>query len=151
MSALSSPSSMAGFGRQGIRRTHMTSVKQTPAARGTGHAIGVDWGTSSFRAYLMAGDGTVLDRREAPDGILAVQDFEGCFERHCGAWADAHPAAVILLSGMIGSRQGWIEAPYCPCPAGAAEIAARLTPHVTSKGRKIAFAPGLSWQSPSGA
>ena len=32
----------------------------------------------------------------------------------------------VLLSGMIGSRQGWKEAPYLPCPAGAPEIAAAL-------------------------
>jgi 2-dehydro-3-deoxygalactonokinase len=93
----------------------------------------------------------VRDRREAPDGILAVQDFDACFERHCGAWADAHPRAPILLAGMIGSRQGWIEAPYCPCPAGAAEIAAALTPHVTARGRRVAFVPGLSWRGPGGA
>ncbi|MSP49965.1 MAG: 2-dehydro-3-deoxygalactonokinase [Alphaproteobacteria bacterium] len=113
--------------------------------------IGVDWGTSSFRAYLLDGGGAVLDRREAADGILAVQDFDGCFERHCGAWADAHPKAPILLAGMIGSRQGWVEAPYCPCPAGAVEIVGRLTRHATARGRKLAFVPGLSWRSPSGA
>ena len=129
----------------------MASVKETPAARGTDRVIGVDWGTSSFRAYLMDGGGAVLDRREAADGILAVTDFDGCFEGHCGAWADANPTAPILLAGMIGSRQGWVEAPYCPCPAGAIEIARRLTPHVTSRGRKIALVPGLSSQSSSGA
>ena len=129
----------------------MASVKETPAARGTDRVIGVDWGTSSFRAYLMDVGGAVLDRREAADGILAVQDFDGCFERHCGAWAEAHPEAPILLAGMIGSRQGWVEAPYCPCPAGAIEIAGRLTSHVTARGRKVAFVPGLSWQSTSGA
>lgn len=129
----------------------MASVKKTPAAGGTDRLIGVDWGTSSFRSYLLDGGGAVLDRREAADGILAVQDFDACFERHCGAWADAHPAAPILLAGMIGSRQGWVEAPYCPCPAGAAEVAGRLMRHLTACGRRVAFVPGLSWRSPSGA
>jgi 2-dehydro-3-deoxygalactonokinase len=129
----------------------MTAVKQSTEARGSARVIGVDWGTSSFRAYLMDAEGAILERRESADGILAVQDFDGTFERHCGAWAEAHPEATILLSGMIGSRQGWVEAPYCACPAGAAEIAGRLTRHVTTRGRKIAFVPGLSWQSPTGA
>jgi 2-dehydro-3-deoxygalactonokinase len=124
----------------------MAAVKQRPET-----VIGIDWGTTSFRAYLLGGDGSVRDRREAADGILAVQDFDDCFERHCGAWADAHARAPILLAGMIGSRQGWIEAPYCPCPAGAAEIAAALKPHATARGRRVAFVPGLSWRSPSGA
>jgi len=129
----------------------MTAVKHSAEARGPARLIGVDWGTSSFRAYLMDAGGKVLDRRESADGILAVQDFDGTLERHCGAWADAHRDASILLAGMIGSRQGWIEAPYCPCPAGAEEIAARLTRHVTARGRTVAFVPGLSWSSPSGA
>jgi len=129
----------------------MTAVKQSAEARGSARLIGIDWGTSSFRAYLMDARGEVLDRRETADGILAVQDFDGTFERHCGAWADAHPGAAIVLSGMIGSRQGWREAPYCPCPAGAEEIAAGLIPHITARGRRIAFVPGLSWRSPSGA
>ncbi len=129
----------------------MTGVKQSAGVRGTARVIGVDWGTSSFRAYLMDAGGAVIDRREAADGILAIQDFDGCFERHCGAWADAHPDVPILLAGMIGSRQGWVEAPYCPCPAGAGEIAGQLTRHATARGRSVAFVPGLSWQSPTGA
>jgi 2-dehydro-3-deoxygalactonokinase len=129
----------------------MTAVKASTERHGPRRLIGVDWGTSSFRAYLLDEAGRVLDRREAADGILAVEDFDACFERHCGPWADAHPEAAILLSGMIGSRQGWVEVPYCPCPAGADEIARRLVRHTSARGRKIAFVPGLSWRSPSGA
>ncbi|MBM3546785.1 MAG: 2-dehydro-3-deoxygalactonokinase [Alphaproteobacteria bacterium] len=129
----------------------MTAVKQSTGPRGSKQLIGVDWGTTSFRAYLMDERGRVLDRREAADGILSVEDFDACFENHCGLWVDSYPRAPILLSGMIGSRQGWVEVPYCPCPAGAEEIAARLTRHATSRGRQIAFVPGLSWRSTSGA
>lgn len=129
----------------------MTAVKQSTDARGPARLIGIDWGTSSFRAYLMDSAGAILDRRDSADGILAVQDFDGTFERHCGAWADAHPSAPILLAGMIGSRQGWVEAPYCACPAGAGEIAGKAISHVTVRGRRVAFMPGLSWRSPTGA
>lgn len=129
----------------------MTAVKQSTDTRGPARLIGVDWGTTSFRAYLMDADGAILERRDSADGILSAQDFDGTFERHCGSWADAHPDAPILLSGMIGSRQGWVEAPYCPCPAGASEIVAQLIRHKTSRGRTVAFVPGLSWRSPTGA
>lgn len=129
----------------------MTAVKQSTKAHGPARLIGIDWGTTSFRAYLMDAAGAILERRESADGILSAQDFDATFERHCGPWADAHPQAPILLAGMIGSRQGWVEAPYCPCPAGAAEIVEKLTRHTTSRGRSVAFAPGLSWRSPTGA
>src|SRR5687768_5500941 len=77
--------------------------------------VGLDWGTTSFRAFLLAGDGTVLDRREAPMGILKVPggDFAGVFAQATADWFRTHGDLPALASGMIGSRQGWVEAPYC--------------------------------------
>ena len=46
--------------------------------------------------------------------------------------------------GQITSRQGWVEVPYCPCPAGSDEIARALRRHATGAGRVIHFVPGLS-------
>ena len=61
-----------------------------------------------------------------PRGIMAVPDkrFADTLREEIGPWLAAGERHV-LLSGMIGSRQGWVEAPYIPCPAGAADIAAR--------------------------
>jgi 2-dehydro-3-deoxygalactonokinase len=42
---------------------------------------------------------------------------------------------------MVGSRQGWQEAPYCACPAGFDDVAARLL--WVPPGR-IAIVPGLT-------
>ena len=41
-----------------------------------------------------------------------------------GDWATI--AAPRIACGMIGSRQGWIEAPYLDCPAGLATLARSL-------------------------
>ena len=81
--------------------------------------IGLDWGSSSFRAYLMARDGAVLDAIATADGIASVAPggFPATFRRLLGAWLDAHPALPVLASGMVGSRNGWREAPYVRCPA----------------------------------
>jgi 2-dehydro-3-deoxygalactonokinase len=105
--------------------------------------IALDWGTSSFRAYLMEADGRIAGERSGPDGILTVVDgdFDTVLERHIGAW---DPAIPVLASGMITSKQGWIEVPYCTCPASLSEIAGALKRHVTKHGRTIAFVPGLS-------
>ena len=48
----------------------------------------------------------------------------------------------VLMSGMIGSRQGWVEAPYLPCPAGPADIAANLAT-VAFDGADVRIVPGL--------
>lgn len=104
--------------------------------------LAVDWGTSSFRAYRMA-DGEVRDKREAPMGILQVAggDFAGVFEAQVGDWLEAGEAPVIM-SGMIGSRQGWVEAPYVECPAGTGELAMGLCP-VRWRDRQAWIVPGL--------
>ena len=106
--------------------------------------IALDWGTTSLRAYRVAGDGTVIDRMEAPSGILQVPggDFGGTFDRLVGPWLAEHPLPVIA-SGMIGSRQGWREAPYAACPAGAADLAANLVAVTSPAGHTVRLVPGV--------
>lgn len=104
--------------------------------------IAVDWGTSSLRAAHLAGDGRVLEERNNARGILTVEagQFPQVLHALCGDWLRQRPAALCLVSGMAGSHQGWVEAPYCACPAGFAEVAASLKWVDT----RTALVPGLS-------
>ncbi len=106
--------------------------------------IGVDWGTSSFRAFRMTADGAIIGRRAAPRGILHVENggFAAALREEIGAWI-AEGETRVILSGMIGSRQGWVEAPYLPCPAGAAELGAALVP-IPFDGARLLLVPGLT-------
>lgn len=114
--------------------------------------IGLDWGTSSFRASRMDGQGRVLEQRSAPAGIMRIAGgaFEEALEEQLGDWLAAAPDAPVLASGMIGSRQGWVEVPYLACPAGAAALASALLAHRTSGGRTVHFVPGLSHRDRQG-
>ncbi len=112
--------------------------------------IALDWGTSSLRAYRLDGAGRIRARREAPAGIMTVAagGFAEGLEAQLGDWIDDTP---IVMSGMIGSRQGWLEVPYAECPAGAAEIARGLRPIVWNAGRRRGWiAPGLSCRDAAG-
>ena len=106
--------------------------------------IGVDWGTSSLRAYRLDAAGQVIERIATQGGILSVTDgdFAGALRSAIAPWL-ADGERRVLLSGMIGSRQGWIEAPYLPCPAGAADIAGALV-RVAFDGADALLVPGLS-------
>ena len=112
--------------------------------------IGVDWGTTSFRAYRITADGTIRDQRTSRRGILNVPDgrFGDTLRDEIGPWLAAGEAHV-LLSGMIGSRQGWKEAPYVPTPAGATEIAAALV-EIEFDWAKVKLVPGVSGADESG-
>ena len=113
--------------------------------------IAIDWGSSSFRAYLMARDGEVLDERATADGVTHVppNGFPAALERLVGEWMRAHPDLPVLASGMVGSRHGWREAPYVKCPADPKDIAANLI-EVEAYGRRVRLAPGLAYEDESG-
>jgi 2-dehydro-3-deoxygalactonokinase len=107
--------------------------------------IAIDWGTSSLRGARLGASGQVLASREFSRGILTVPpgQFEAVFQELFGDWMQA-PGALCLISGMAGSRQGWKEAPYCPCPAGFAELGQHL---MWLQPDRIALVPGLSCTS----
>lgn len=112
--------------------------------------IVVDWGTSSFRAFRIADDGAIVDRRSSARGIMHVPDgrFAETLRNEVGDWLKAGENRV-LLAGMIGSRQGWKEAPYVPCPAGAAELGAALV-DVPFDGAQVKLVPGMNGVDLSG-
>ena len=80
--------------------------------------IAVDWGTSFFRAYLIE-DELVSDKIETRDGMKFIQqnDFERKFISLIEKWLIRDHVVEVFASGMLGARQGWMEAPYekTPC------------------------------------
>lgn len=113
--------------------------------------VAVDWGTSSLRGALLNSAGQVLDERAFDRGIMTVPPggFASVFEACFADWLSAE-GSFCLISGMAGSRQGWIEAPYCACPAGFDEVAAQLAWISDAPvGWRIAVVPGLSCEHPA--
>ncbi|MGF1476978.1 MAG: 2-dehydro-3-deoxygalactonokinase [Geminicoccaceae bacterium] len=113
--------------------------------------IGVDWGTSSLRAYLIGRDGEVLDELAADDGITRVTDkkFGPVLSRHLGAWLQTDKKLPVVASGMITSRQGWRETPYVSTPASSSGLADALLIDEWN-GKTIAFVSGVSHRSEAG-
>lgn len=111
--------------------------------------VALDWGTSSLRAALLDEGCRVIEQHEAPQGILHVPPggFPEVFGSMVARWA--LPAGTLCLaSGMVGSRQGWREAPYCPCPADAEDLAAQLAwIDDAPGGLRVGIVPGLSTQA----
>ena len=103
--------------------------------------IALDWGTTSLRGARLDSCGKVLEERAFQRGILSVNPggFQAVFDECFGDWMQSDHA-ICLMSGMVGSKQGWLEAPYCPCPAGFGDIVKRL---VWVDPGRIAIVPGL--------
>ncbi len=115
--------------------------------------LAIDWGTTRFRAYLLDRAGAVLERVSSDDGIMAVKPggFPAVLAIRCGMWLARHPDIPVIMAGMVGSRNGWIEAPYRACPATASEIAGAMAEVDIGNGRKARIVPGLSTRDAAGA
>ena len=81
----------------------------------------VDWGTSSFRGWLVSADGEALAESRGGEGMLhctgggAAAGFAPVLRDHL-ARLGAPAEAPVLICGMAGARQGWAEAPYLKTP-----------------------------------
>jgi 2-dehydro-3-deoxygalactonokinase len=106
--------------------------------------IAGDWGTSRLRLSLCLGD-RVLETRQGP-GIGALREPAAeALSPLIAGWREAHGPLPLVLCGMAGSRNGWRETPYLPCPVDLRvlrEAALRFEVH----GAPVAIAPGLSCQ-----
>jgi 2-dehydro-3-deoxygalactonokinase len=104
----------------------------------------VDWGTTRMRVWLIDRDGKVLDERRGDDGLITAQQkgFSVILEAHLAALG-APEMLPVIICGMAGSRQGWLEAPYVTVPAPLRAILAGAAP-VPGQRRDIRIVPGLT-------
>jgi 2-dehydro-3-deoxygalactonokinase len=109
--------------------------------------IAIDWGTSAARAYRVDASGAVLDVRHAPLGITQVRAgaFAPALASLLGDWSTE--PLPRLACGMIGSRQGWVEAPYLACPADFASLAGALA---RTPGGELSIVPGVTCRDEAG-
>ena len=74
--------------------------------------------------------------------------FSEALRAEVGAWL-ANGENHILLCGMIGSRQGWVEAQYLGCPAGLTELANAVI-KVPFNGAQVRLVPGVKGSDAAG-
>ena len=113
--------------------------------------IAIDWGTSNLRAWAMRADGTVLAEAGSDKGMgkLSREEFEPALRELIGIWTARQTGAPlrIIACGMVGARQGWIEAPYAsvPCPP----LPEGLTRAPSGPDLAVGIIPGLSQSDPA--
>src|SRR5260370_34655688 len=69
--------------------------------------VAVDWGTSSFRLWLIDRAGGVLAERRSPEGMMAAAKlgFAAVLQSHLDAVGAANDLPVVIC-GMAGGRPG---------------------------------------------
>jgi 2-dehydro-3-deoxygalactonokinase len=110
--------------------------------------VAVDWGTSSFRLWLVDRAGNVLAERRSHDGMMAAAKlgFATVLQSHLEAVGAAQRLPVVIC-GMAGARQGWVEAGYVDTPAPLASILEHAVA-VPEQNRDIRILPGIAQRDP---
>jgi 2-dehydro-3-deoxygalactonokinase len=112
----------------------MVSHASSPAdALAAARLIGIDWGSSGLRAFLIGADGLALVERATAQGAATLSGadaYAAVLDEAAGDWMRARPELPVLACGMVGSQYGWVDVPYATCPADARALAAgmRRTP-----------------------
>lgn len=109
--------------------------------------IAVDWGTSHLRVWSMQGE-DVLDHAQSDRGMgrIAKGDFQSALLDLIENWLTTEPIDVVAC-GMVGARQGWVEAPYSSVPCAAMPVAPIRVPETDPRIRAFVV-PGLKQSSP---
>ena len=113
---------------------------------GQAFCVAVDWGTSSFRLWVLSRNGDVLGESRGPEGMAVAASSPGGFPdvltRHLSV-AKAPRKIPILIAGMAGAQQGWRDTQYKNAPALLADVPANSVA-VEYEGRDVRILPGVA-------
>lgn len=106
--------------------------------------IGIDWGTTHRRAYLLGECGALLEERSDDQGLLAARGrFPESFSEFIQGWPSDLP---VVMSGMVGSASGWQEVPYLDASLPLTWLGRHLVPlREAPRGRQVLIVPGYRW------
>ena len=104
--------------------------------------LGVDWGTSMLRTYLISDEGEIIGDANSDLGLKKAREygFERALRETSGKLLDDVDA--VVMCGMVGAREGWVEAPYIDCPSDANDVVKAMR-KVPMDGLEAMIAPGL--------
>ena len=112
--------------------------------------IAVDWGTTNLRVWAMGTGGAVLDHAASGQGMLhlAPDAFEPALLDLIGDWLPDRKT-LVLAAGMVGARQGWIEAPYAETPCTGVDPDRLVHAPTRDPRLDVRILPGLCQRDPA--
>ena len=112
--------------------------------------IAVDWGTTNLRAFAMCKVAMIAEA-VSHDGMgkLARDAFEPALIRLITPWLSSTHQTPVIACGMVGSRQGWFEAPYRTTPCTPLDPSALVTVPTSDPRITVAIVPGLRQNKPA--
>ena len=111
--------------------------------------IALDWGRSHLRAWAMVGDtATAHNANDSGSGGLSAEEFAPTLLAVVGDWLDDTRCTPAYACSMLGSRQGWVEAPYRAVPCLPLDGALVTAPQPDLR-LQVYVMPGLKQAKPA--
>jgi 2-dehydro-3-deoxygalactonokinase len=111
--------------------------------------IAADWGTTHLRLWAMEGP-RILAQAQSDDGMgrLDRAGFEAALLRLAAPWLAEGRVTEVLACGMVGSRQGWVEAPYLTTPCAPLDPSRLVVAPTTDPRLRVRIVPGIRQLKP---
>ncbi|MDB5505714.1 MAG: hypothetical protein JWR75_352 [Devosia sp.] len=108
--------------------------------------LAVDWGTSNLRAWGISAAGETVFSCDSENGMgkLSREQFPAALTSLIGDVLDLQRPTEVLICGMAGARQGWLEAPYLETPANLGQLAqGAVRPALEGTRLSVRILPGV--------
>ena len=109
--------------------------------------VAADWGSSNLRVWGLDQHDQVIAQASSDKGMLALTptQYEAELLRLITDWLPANRQVDVVVCGMAGARQGWLEAAYLPVPTPLHQLGmGAVTPQLASQQLRVYLLPGLS-------
>ncbi|ANW27094.1 hypothetical protein BA953_23520 [Vibrio coralliilyticus] len=112
----------------------------------------IDWGTTNFRAFAMRNDGTLIEKIEKNLGLLQVKDnrFAEELASVLHDWLGEYQHLPVMMAGMVGSAQGWVDVPYVAAPVTLEQLAQQCHRFALPWGASATIIPGVCTENAEG-
>lgn len=80
---------------------------------------------------------------------LSSNGFETVLRERLSPWLGTGQRLAVVACGMVGARQGWIEAPYLPTPGRPIEMARLRRAPVSRDDLDVTILPGMAQAEPA--
>lgn len=113
--------------------------------------VAVDWGTSHLRAWPMSAAGEPLEVIPSDLGMGKIrrEDYEAVLQDLLSDVLPETGTLPVVICGMAGSRQGWVEAPYASAPCAPPSAVSAAKPRVEDPRLEVFILPGVKQPSPA--
>ena len=113
--------------------------------------IAADWGTTHLRVWAIGSDQTVVGQASSANGMnsLEAHQFEGALLELIADWLPADRTTLVIACGMVGARQGWIEADYIEIPAKPLASGRFQTAPAKDPRLNVLIVPGMASRDPA--